>query len=133
MCPFAHGEHEIIAYQQQHHPPGFRAAGHLVGPSGQYGGHGNQARGKGKGGKGVSKDMEAAPGAASGYVFMCNDETEPECLDRMLLGDHDKSLQKLQRGIGPDTLLFLFNFDSKCLLGTFKADGEPQKNIIPEA
>ena len=68
-----------------------------------------------------------------GYLFMCNNATEAECLSRMLLGDKESHLKKMCRVISPYTRIFLFNFDSRELHGAFRAKGPPALNLEKEA
>lgn len=67
-----------------------------------------------------------------GYVFLCSDITESECLERNLFGGMEK-YQARVRGLEKGDILFLYNYNSKKLLGIFEAETELQQNIIPEA
>ena len=77
-------------------------------------------------------------GDGAGYVFMCNDETMPECLDLMLFGSSARvctvtlvltltrlicqDIRTMQLNIRPrETRLFLFNFTTRQLRGVFIA------------
>ena len=50
-----------------------------------------------------------------------------------LLGDKLHKLSEMKRHIMPGTPLFLFNFQSKVLLGSLEADGAPDRDIDREA
>ncbi|KND48398.1 MAG: hypothetical protein AB197_00585 [Parcubacteria bacterium C7867-002] len=66
-----------------------------------------------------------------GYIFLCSDATESECLERNLLGgttSYRKSVVGLQKG---DTV-YLYNFNSKRLHGPFIATSEVG-TFVPEA
>jgi len=70
---------------------------------------------------------------ANGFVFFCNSATQKECATLKLLGSHERALEHMKHTITPATQIFLFNFDSGKLLGTFAAVGEPELNINPRA
>src|SRR5947209_2169614 len=66
------------------------------------------------------------------YVFLCNDVTEQECLDKLLFGGKE-SYQRLTKNILPGDRIFLYNYQSSRLHGVFKAITVPQMNINPSA
>jgi len=70
---------------------------------------------------------------AKGYCFMCNNRTESECLDNLLLGSASGDLVKMEKHINSNTLLYLFNFDSLRLIGTFVSNGAPGMSLVPGA
>lgn len=67
-----------------------------------------------------------------GYVFLCSDATEKECFDRSLFGGGEKYVKRV-KGIRPGKKLYLFNYSSKKLHGTFEALTGIEHNIVPEA
>lgn len=67
-----------------------------------------------------------------GYFFLCNNETQQECLDRKLLGS-TMVYQKVIPRINPGDKLFLYNYNTRRLHGVFIAVSQSEKNIVPEA
>lgn len=66
------------------------------------------------------------------YLFYCSNRTQKECLERRLFGHSRKYwgwVQQIKKG----TTVFLFNIDSKSLIGPFKAAGDGALNIDPRA
>lgn len=53
-------------------------------------------------------------GASAGYIFLCSDTTESECITKGLFG---ASVQNFEQHIGPETKLFLYNISSRQLKG----------------
>ena len=75
------------------------------------------------------KDMEQAP---NGHIFACTRKSEQECFDRMLFATsrvYGENVLKIRRG----DPLFLLNLDTDTLYGTFLAQSQGAKNIVPEA
>ena len=75
------------------------------------------------------KDTEQAP---NGHIFACTRKSEQECFDRMLFATsrvYGENVLKIRRG----DLLFLLNLDTDTLYGTFLAQSQGAKNIVPEA
>ena len=62
-------------------------------------------------------------GPAAGYVFLCSDATESECLAKRLFGS---TIPNFQPYIDQDTLLFLYNTSSRLLRGVWKARYQSQ-------
>jgi hypothetical protein len=59
----------------------------------------------------------------AGYVLFCNDASQEQCLSRRLYVCADKEIapqEKIKRG----ATIFLYNTDTKALLGPFTALGE---------
>lgn len=69
---------------------------------------------------------------SAGYIFLCSDQTEQECLEKSLFGGQEK-YQGRVKGLQPGHTLFLYNYKSKKLHGVFKALTEVKKDIIPGA
>jgi hypothetical protein len=68
----------------------------------------------------------------TGYVFMCSDATENECLERHLLGgttQYAAQIKNLKKG----DAVYLYNFNQKRLHGPFVAMSGVQNNIVPDA
>ena len=75
------------------------------------------------------KDTEQAP---NGHIFACTRKSEQECFDRKLFATsrvYGENVLKIRRG----DLLFLLNLDTDTLYGTFLAQSQGAKNIVPEA
>ncbi|CAK0823413.1 unnamed protein product, partial [Prorocentrum cordatum] len=76
-----------------------------------------------------------AEGAESpeGFVFVCNAENFGECQRHQLFGAAAWQLKKMKEHITPDTLLFLYNYSTERLYGTFVASGEADMNVVSGA
>ena len=75
-------------------------------------------------GRGVSRELGFAP-QLRGCIFLTNSANQSECLRRQLFGlPHGQAglLRQIDAARG-STLLFLFNFQRRCLLGAFIASG----------
>jgi len=72
------------------------------------------------------------PTVPSGYVFLCNNITYQECLDRCLFGAPRRSLGGMHC-IVEGTALFLFHTGNHRLLGVFEPDGLPGLDLEPDA
>lgn len=69
---------------------------------------------------------------AKGFIFLCSDATEDECLKKKLLGGrllYHKYVRDLKKG---DTL-YLYNYNSKKLHGPFIATSGVQEDLVPTA
>ncbi|HET6780025.1 MAG TPA: DNA methylase, partial [Nitrososphaera sp.] len=70
--------------------------------------------------------------APKGHIFACTSKSERECFDRMLFATshvYGENVLKIKRG----DLLFLLNFNTDTLYGTFLARSDGTKGIAPEA
>jgi hypothetical protein len=67
-----------------------------------------------------------------GYLFLCSNRTQSECLQKRLFGLAHKYWGWVQQ-VRIGTPLFLYNIDSKTLLGPFQAASEGRLNIDPRA
>jgi len=68
-----------------------------------------------------------------GVIFLCDSQTEDECLQRGLFG-MPASQTQIVRQIAPEaTLLFLFNVRTRLMSGVFRATSWPQLNLEPSA
>jgi len=75
-------------------------------------------------------DMSKFEKFESGMVFLCNNRTEKECLDKMLFGSPENQFEAM-KSITVNTALFLYRVEreSPVLHGVFVADGKPAMNI----
>lgn len=67
-----------------------------------------------------------------GYIFLCSEHTEAECLERLLFGGGDKYEARV-RGLKPGDKLFLYNYRTKELHGIFEAVTGLERDIVPDA
>lgn len=67
-----------------------------------------------------------------GFLFVCTDQTERECLSRKLLGLPRQHLAAMLK-ISADTSLFLYNKTSGTLRGVFEMVATPRMDIEPRA
>jgi len=107
----------------------------------------------------VSSQLTSNLASSRGYVFLCNGATQRECEDRQLFGLPNNNFRDMERNIMPfegdeattthrktqcfdpvfllqmqaPTLIFLWNFSSRSILGVWVADGPPAKDMVPEA
>ncbi|KAL6972960.1 hypothetical protein U1Q18_027135 [Sarracenia purpurea var. burkii] len=80
-------------------------------------------------GKEKAKDKQER---LSGFIFMCNAHTKPECFGYRVFGLPPGKKEVVER-IKAGTKLFLFDFDLKLLYGVYKAKGRGQLNLEPSA
>src|SRR3712207_3501536 len=76
--------------------------------------------------------MTSVVQAPNGHIFACTRKSEQECFDRMLFARnrvYGENVLKIKKG----DLLFLLNFDTDTLYGTFLASSDGAKDIVPEA
>ena len=66
------------------------------------------------------------------FIFICNNETEPECLQRNLFGGNE-GYKRFVKKVESGTKLYLYNRDTKKLHGLFEAKGSVANNIDPSA
>jgi hypothetical protein len=66
------------------------------------------------------------------YIFLCANSTEKECLTRLLFGGKE-AYKKGVPSVNPGDKLFLFNYQTGMLHGTFKATSNAEMNIEPTA
>jgi len=66
------------------------------------------------------------------YLFLCSNLTMKECFDKKLFGITEAHWNDVKQ-IKPDDILFLFNVNSRALIGPFKATSEGKWKIDPEA
>jgi len=67
-----------------------------------------------------------------GYLFVCSNLTQKECFQRKLFGLSNKQLESVQK-IKKGNTLFLYNINSKTLIGPFIAASDGGVNIETEA
>jgi len=75
-------------------------------------------------------DMSKFDKFENGMVFLCNNRTEKECLDKLLFGSPENHFETM-KSITENTALFLYRVEreSPVLHGVFMADGKPEMNI----
>jgi hypothetical protein len=81
----------------------------------------------------ATRTISTAGSHPHGYMFVANNRTEPECLDRALFGLPASSLQHMQQHIEEGTICMLYNTDKKSVRGPFYATEAPEKDIEPKA
>jgi hypothetical protein len=70
----------------------------------------------------------------NGYIFLCDEQTEGECLDRLLFGtSHGGYYNKYFQNIEIGDWVFLYNYKLGLIRGPFKAVTKCAKKIVPEA
>jgi len=67
-----------------------------------------------------------------GFIMLCNDLTEEECLKRSLFGDKAKRFEYLDE-IQPSDIGLLLNINKDELMGIFRACSNAQLHIEPDA
>ena len=81
----------------------------------------------------VPEDYHQCMGAVA-YVFLCNGNTEKECLDRSLFGTPEGTVHKLYLSrVAVGDQLFLYNYDTGVLRGPFTAQTGCCSNLVPDA
>ncbi|KAL2529311.1 B2 protein [Forsythia ovata] len=68
----------------------------------------------------------------SGYIFMCNGKTKPDCIRYRVLGLPAARIDVVKK-IKPHMKLFLFDFDLKLLHGIYTASSNGELGIVPTA
>jgi len=68
-----------------------------------------------------------------GYACLCNSATQQECLSLGLFGSPENHLDLMSCIIEPGMRLFLFNYETSMLMGTFAAAGRAAHSIVPDA
>ena len=67
-------------------------------------------------------------------MFLCDRETEAECIDRRLFGTKPTATQEaMVSGLRPSTRLFLFNTRTRVMLGPFRPVGQAGMHLQPQA
>jgi hypothetical protein len=66
------------------------------------------------------------------WKFVCKNDTEAECFQRMLFGDSEKMRETVER-VKEGDICFLYNLDTDVLFGPFKARDDGRMDIEREA
>lgn len=69
---------------------------------------------------------------ANGFVFICGNDTQEECLEQELFGANEDYKRRVI-GIEAGDILFLYNFDTGQLFGVFEAVSKCIKDMVPFA
>jgi len=78
----------------------------------------------------VEETKEVRP--PNGYVFLCNNRTERECLERKLFGSPKSEWNRVSQ-VKEGDILFLLNYQSNRLHGVFEAVSDGKMDIEPYA
>ncbi|KAJ8606103.1 hypothetical protein CTAYLR_010559 [Chrysophaeum taylorii] len=78
-------------------------------------------------------EEEADEAAAPGWIFVCNAKQEQEILSKRIFALREQRLSVLRCRIKDQTSLFVYNCESRMVLGVFKRRGEANLDIVPDA
>jgi hypothetical protein len=74
-------------------------------------------------------NKKTVPAYFPGFLFHCTDKTAADILEKGVVGSAaGRDWQQLSDNVTDTTLLFLYNVDSKNLIGTFHAKSRPEEN-----
>lgn len=80
----------------------------------------------------VKEEVKDQSDQLSGYIFMCNVKTKPECFGYRVFGLPAGKKEVLEK-INEDMKLFLYDFNQRLLYGIYKAEFRGQLNLEPNA
>ncbi|GAB2280775.1 hypothetical protein Dimus_015400 [Dionaea muscipula] len=80
----------------------------------------------------IVKQKQKDGDAFSGFIFMCNGKTKPECYKHRVFGLPAGKVDVVEK-IKPGAMLFLFDFDLKLLYGLYKATSAGKMGLEPDA
>ena len=66
-------------------------------------------------------------------MFYCTDQTETECLKRMLFGAPKTRRQEIKEHIKVGSTVFLYNKDAKVVMGPYSATSDPGWKLEKDA
>lgn len=75
--------------------------------------------------------IQPVPSGPNGYVFLCRNATQVECLEAKVFGLSERELERMQSTIVDNTQIFLLNMHSGALVGAFTPVGMPGLNLDP--
>jgi len=76
--------------------------------------------------------VETVTKPSIGYIFLCNNRTERECLEKKLFGSPKSEWNRVSQ-VKEGDILFLLNYQSNRLHGVFEAVGDGKMEIEPYA
>ncbi|KAJ6842195.1 uncharacterized protein M6B38_302375 [Iris pallida] len=79
----------------------------------------------------VAADKKEEEKESSGFIFMCNSRTKPECYRHQVFGMPRMTV--MVASIKPGTRLFLYDSDLKMLYGVYSATTRAGMNLVPQA
>ena len=66
-------------------------------------------------------------------MFECTDQTEEECLERMLFGAPQARMAEMKKHIKVGTTVVLYNKQEKLVMGPYSATSEPGWRLEKDA
>ncbi len=70
----------------------------------------------------------------NGFIFLCNNETEQECLERLLFGtSSEEHYSRYFSKVSIGDTIFLYNYNKKTIQGPFQAISYCRRDIEPDA
>jgi len=79
-----------------------------------------------------AEEVETIAGPSCGYVFLCSNRTEQECLQKKLFGLPQSEWNRVSQ-VKEGDILFLLNYQNNRLHGVFEATTDGTLNIEPYA
>lgn len=79
------------------------------------------------------KTVDVDDNHAPGWMYVVNNDSQSEVLRKRLIAVREARLDLLQARISPNTSIFLYNHNTRTLLGIFQSRGTPALDIDPDA